>query len=58
MKSLWMNTKMFESSIFLPQHLKITGTGKRHTKTMAWSSDMEGHAQKRLNVTVNWQTSK
>ena len=43
---------------FVQQHLKITGMGKPVAKTMAMSSDMEGHAQKRLNVTVNWQTSK
>ena len=39
-------TKMFESRISTRSNRKITGWQKPDAQTVAWSYDMEGHAQK------------
>ena len=38
--------KMFESRISAGATDKLPGWEKRHAQTVAWSCDMEGHAQK------------
>ena len=38
--------EMFESRISAAATEKLPGCGKRHANTVAWSCDMEGHAQK------------
>ena len=40
------NTKMFESRISAGATEKLPGWEKPYAKTVAWSYDMEGHAQK------------
>ena len=37
---------------------KAPGWEKPHAKTVAWSSDMEGHAKKALRDIANWQTKR
>ena len=39
-------SKMFESRVSVTATKKITRMRKTHAKTVAWSYDMEGHAQK------------
>ena len=39
-------TKMFESRISAAATEKLPGWEKPHAQTVAWSYDMEGHAQK------------
>ena len=52
-------TKMFESRISAGATEKLLGWEKPHAQTVAWSYEMDGHAQKNaLSVTVNWQTRK
>ena len=46
---------MFESCISAAATEKIPGWVKRHAKTVAWSYDMEGHAQTCVERYVNWQ---
>ena len=49
MQTKWNNheqyTKMFESRIFAGATEKLPGWDKPHAQTVAWSYDMEGHAQ-------------
>ena len=50
---------MFESHISAGATEKLPGWEKLHAKTMAWSHDMEGHAQKSgWKCTANWRKKK
>ena len=40
------HTKMFESRISAGATVKLSGWQQLHAQTVAWSYDMEGHAQK------------
>ena len=41
--------EMFESRISAGALEKLPGWERHHAKTVAWSYDMEGHSQKRVN---------
>ena len=45
-KNIEQYTKIFESHISTGAAAKILGCQKPHAQTVAWSCDMEGHAQK------------
>ena len=46
MKSLLNSIQRCSNHVFLLEQRKFTGMGNSHAKTVAWSCDMEGHAQK------------
>ena len=51
-------TKKFESRIFAGATEKLPGWQKPHAQTMAWSYDMEGHAQKCVERHCEWANKK
>ena len=51
-------TKMFESRISVETTEKLPGCEKPHAKTVAWSYDMEGYAQKCVERYCEWVNMK
>ena len=49
---------MCESRIAVGATDKLPRREKPHAKTVAWSYDMEGHAQNALRDIANWRTTR